>query len=502
PLVIQAPSALTAAIAATPSLVNQGRPITVKMTVRNTGGASAQSVTPALAPPGSGALLLAGPSPATATIAGGGAQDFIWSYSGTSAATLTFSGSASGVDANSGQGLNAATGSPTTVTVQTPALLSVSASVPGVVNVGQGFDISVVISNSGDSAATGVSPSVWAVSSAGKATASGLAVPPEATIPGHSNQLFKVPYAASAAGAVTFSIGGDGVDATDESSVAAAEVSATTNVQTPAELTATLSIPASVPLGDTFTVSLNVTNSGDAPLNALAPNGPSPTASNSAAVMLVSGPSPAGPVLLGGHAGQVFVWTFAGVGEGTLQLSADAGGSDANDGGWRSAFATSALSVIAEAAPVATDPFLDGTSFSFLFAYDGQLWLGPAANGSGAVRMDPDGSNPEALSWQLEHDSAARNTAWAGVPATTIGSKGCTANKAGCGPDNESGRGLFFSGVVAGTEWLGLAGAHANSGSDYARFVYLSSTQFPASSAGGKHFAYVDLVNDIPSSAN
>jgi hypothetical protein len=502
PLVIQVPASLTASIAAAPSTANQNQPISVKMTVSNPGGASAQDVTPALAVSGSGALLLAGPVPASASISGGSMQDFSWSYSGTSPGTLTFSGSAAGADANSGQSLSAATGSVAVVTVQTPAALSAAVSVPGAVNVGQGFDVSVVISNSGDSAATGVSPAVAALAGSGTVTASGPAAPPAATIPGHMSQVFVLPYAGSAAGGVTVSVGANGVDATDGRSVAAAAASASTTVQTPAALTATLSIPTSVPLGDTFTVSLNVTNSGDAAVSALAPTTPSPTASNVGDIMLVSGPIPAGPVLLNGHAGQAFVWTFAAAGEGTLQLSADAAGSDANDGTWRSVSATSASSLIAEAAPVTTDPFLDGTAFSFIFAYDGQLWLGPAANGSGAVRMDFDGRNPETVGWQLEHDSAARNTAWTGIPATTIGSRGCGPNTKACGPDNESGRGLFFSGVVAGTEWLGLAGAHANSGTDYARFVYLSSTQFPATPAGGTHFAYVDLVNDIPSSAN
>ena len=47
-----------------------------------------------------------------------------------------------------------------------------------------------------------------------------------------------------------------------------------------------------------------------------------------------------------------------------------------------------------------------------------------------------------------------RLTAYGAVVPHTIGSKKCAANSALCGPDNESGRGLFFSGVVSGTGYM------------------------------------------------
>ena len=55
--------------------------------------------------------------------------------------------------------------------------------------------------------------------------------------------------------------------------------------------------------------------------------------------------------------------------------------------------------------------------------------------------------------------------------------------------------------MVGGTEWLGLAGAHVNSGSDYARFVYFTNGGFPLATGGYTDFAYTDLSSAIASSA-
>ena len=53
--------------------------------------------------------------------------------------------------------------------------------------------------------------------------------------------------------------------------------------------------------------------------------------------------------------------------------------------------------------------------------------------------------------------------------------------------------------MVGGTEWLGLAGAHVNSGSDYARFVYFTNGGFPLATGGYTDFAYADLSSAISS---
>jgi hypothetical protein len=84
--------------------VDVGDSITVTMRVTNTGTASETGVTPsALTLGGTGsATLSSGPSPASATIAGGDSQDFTWTYTAASAGTVTFSGSATGTGQYSG----------------------------------------------------------------------------------------------------------------------------------------------------------------------------------------------------------------------------------------------------------------------------------------------------------------------------------------------------------------------------------------------------------------
>jgi len=501
-LLVQAPPALSASIAVSPSTVNTGQAATVSLTVTNSGEAGAQAVSPALTVGGAGATLVSGPTPATAPVAGGSAQTFTWSYKGAATGTATFSATAAGTDVNNGQTVSASTAAPASLAVQTPAALSATVSVPSQpVNVGQAFTRSVAASNSGDSAASAVSPSTPVLAGAGSATLSAGASPASATVPGHGSQTFVFGYAGGAPGNVTFAASASGTDATDGKPVTSATAtSAAVTVQTPSALSATLAIPRDVPLGDTFTATLTVTNSGDAGVTALTPGSPAVVTSSTGTAALVSGPSPGTPLTLAGHASQPFTWVFTATGAGTVQLSTAAAGTDANDGAARSAPATSSGALVGETKLVAADPFGDGTAFSFLASFSGQLWLGPAANGTGAVRMNADGSGALPVPWQLEHNAGAKNTAYAGVPAHTIGFKGCASNSTQCGPDNESGRGLFFNGVVAGTEWLGLAGAHVNAGTDFARYVYLTKAAFPLATGGYTDFAYADLSSNVPSS--
>jgi len=135
---------------------------------------------------------------------------------------------------------------------------------------------------------------------------------------------------------------------------------------------------------------------------------------------------------------------------------------------------------------IADDPFGDGTAFSFVAGFGGQVYLGPAANGGGAVRFNADGSSAETVSFSFAADTtgnASRNAS--PPPYSSIGRTGCAADTAECGPDNEDGRGLFASGVIGGTEYLIVGGARSGGDLD---FVYMTS-----STASPLPFAYVDL---------
>jgi uncharacterized repeat protein (TIGR01451 family) len=101
---VQRPATLTAQLSAAPASVSIGDLITVTMLVTNSGQASALNVIPStLATSGTGSVTLAsGPSPASVlTLTTGSATRFTWVYNATGAGAVTFSGSASGRDANS-----------------------------------------------------------------------------------------------------------------------------------------------------------------------------------------------------------------------------------------------------------------------------------------------------------------------------------------------------------------------------------------------------------------
>jgi hypothetical protein len=52
-----------------------------------------------------------------------------------------------------------------------------------------------------------------------------------------------------------------------------------------------------------------------------------------------------------------------------------------------------------EDGPLFTNPFADGSSFSFAFGYNSMVYLGPNDSDSGAFRFEPDGANPLAISF-------------------------------------------------------------------------------------------------------
>ncbi len=170
-------------------------------------------------------------------------------------------------------------------------------------------------------------------------------------------------------------------------------------------------------------------------------------------------------------------------GDGGLPDGSDADGSDGDGGDLSDGGAD--LSV---EGPMLSDPFGDGTTFAYLFAYRGQIYLGPSADGRGALRMWPDGSSPEEISFSIAGDQVASGTTSANnsdAPYSSIGYPDCSPNSPQCGPDNENGRGLFSSGTVHGEPCLLMGGSKTNGHLDYIYFTRDSDTALD--------WQYVDL---------
>ncbi|MBI3180105.1 MAG: hypothetical protein HYZ27_10615 [Deltaproteobacteria bacterium] len=136
--------------------------------------------------------------------------------------------------------------------------------------------------------------------------------------------------------------------------------------------------------------------------------------------------------------------------------------------------------------PLAVDPTGDGATFAFVFAHASRIYVGPRANGTGAVSMRADGSDPAPADFAFLEDvtnNRHRNTTT--PPYPSIGATGCAFDTPACGPDNEDGRGLFAAGRFDGEDWLVVAGARSAGDFDY---VYLSNSTEPTLT-----FRYVDL---------
>jgi len=132
------------------------------------------------------------------------------------------------------------------------------------------------------------------------------------------------------------------------------------------------------------------------------------------------------------------------------------------------------------------DPFGDGTAFSFVFKYDEMVYLGPNKNGTGALRVNPDGTSPTSIAFSFPADLNGHKTNNnAPPPYPGIGRTGCTKDTIQCGPDNEDGRGVFGAGTLGGNEWLVITGSRSGGYLDY---VYMTGDKDTT-----LDFRYVDL---------
>ena len=128
--------------------------------------------------------------------------------------------------------------------------------------------------------------------------------------------------------------------------------------------------------------------------------------------------------------------------------------------------------------PLASDPFGTGlTDFSYIFSFNNRVYLGPNENGTGGIHFEPDGSNPVNFSFGLHQDPTgiSLNSAYGVTPSQlfpSFGRSGCTANSAGCGSNNQNGRGLFTSGTILGVEYL-FGGSYYSGGN--LRDIYVTT---------------------------
>jgi hypothetical protein len=475
PLQMRHRTVLAASFLPPAQVINVGQRVKISLRVTNTGESAALGVVPAKpVPTGPVVVEVSGPKPGSADLLPGESREFEWEYAAGRVGTLSFQAGASGRDDFSGAEVISPEARSAGIAVQLPAELTGHfLPLPTRVNLGQEFLIELEVTNPGDSALLGV---VLERSSSTGTCAPELVPGTEPwpkrvdLLPGKGKAVFRARLIARAEGGCVFHTSARGMDQTDGEPVTLPLVSSSTLIaQRPASLTATLSAPSGIRPGNTFDVTLTVRNTGGAVAVGVNPSLPE---SSSNVAELHSAPAASGVELAGG-ASTTFTWRYRANKVGKASFRSAAAGRDGNtEAPVASGLVFSGeVSILPEVEQLLPDPLGDGSPFAQVLGYDGRVYVGPNKSGTGGVGVDLDGLGGHSFGFFLHKDTtgnSSQNTSTAPYPS--IGAAGCRANTSACGPDNEDGRGFFFSGRVGTQEWLGIGGARSGGDLDY---VYL-----------------------------
>ncbi|HYV47966.1 MAG TPA: PKD domain-containing protein [Myxococcaceae bacterium] len=507
---VEAPAQLSVTGITVPSTISRGQTFQVSMTVRNNGSATANGVLPNPNPPtvtqGAGAAASTSTALTPATIAGGATATFQWTYTenGTGAGTLSFSAGAAGTDANSGATVNAASSTSSTVTVQTPPNLQVTSfTLPANLSQGQTFTATMVVTNNGQATANGVlpSPNPPTLSRTGTANAStGTALTP-ATIAGGATATFQWTYTenGTGTGTIALSAGAGGTDVNSGGAVSAPVTSSNTaNVQTKAFLVVnSLTLPALLSRGQTFTVTMVVNNTGQAAANAVLPSPDPLTAVVTGGAAATTTTTHTGITIAGGATATI-TWSYRenGTGTGTLGFQGRAVGTDANSGAaLSSASVSSALATVQQPAALSVTSFTMPANLSRGQSFTATMVVtnsGQAA--ANAVLPSPNPPN------QVKTGGANATTSTTLTPATIAG--GSSATFQWTFTENGTGTGsLQLAAGAAGTDAnSGLAISAASSSTAVAPVVspaaLTSAITAPAAAVVGDQFSVTMLVTN------
>lgn len=469
------PPSLSAAASA-PSRALTGQEVTVSVAVSNGGTMAALGVAPG-AGTAAGPPATLQPAAETVDIAGGNEHTFAWQVQASEPGSLDLTLPVAGTDQISGTPVSAQ--ATTSILFVTPArLVATPRPAPPSQPAGPIIQLTLDVENTGGSDALGVA---FGPLSGTGGVVEILSAPDPQDVPAGTIRTFVWTIRGSLEGTAVLAASGAGVDATDGSPVDVGPAQWTVIIfNAVALLYPTLTVPPGALPNETFQLTLKLDNPGvvDA-LNVQL----SISVSGTGSVALQS--APAGADIPAGTSA-TFVWTYTATGSGQVQFDVIANGTDARSGNPVTASASDDT-VIGTAAPVAADPFGDGTSFTYVFAYANRVYLGPSADGIRGVRMNYDGTAPEFLQYGFITDPSGVKNTVSPLPAAfpSLGYNGCTPDTLECGPDDEDGRGLYTSVVLGGKEWIFAAGSRQTS---ILKHVYLS-TDVTAS----PQFQYVSL---------
>jgi hypothetical protein len=322
-------------IIVSPAVVSVGQNITIRMHITNSGASEAQGVVPAaLSKLGNGNYTyVSGPAPASQTVAAGANVYFTWIYQSSGAGSLAVNGYATGYSQYSKATKTAAAEDSNYITIQSPASLTSSISIPATKNIGQWFTVTMTVTNNGTATANAVAPpsNLTVVGTGGAVRMSGPE-PPSAAIIGGTSQVYQWTYSAAGAGTVTFAGIAAGTDANSGAAVASNNaVSTNFVIQTGANLSVAISAaPAVAGTGYPITVTGIITNNGQATANNVRMNELNDAAVSGGNATLTTGVVPSAGVILTGGASAYFTWTYTANTIGTINFTGIATGVDGN----------------------------------------------------------------------------------------------------------------------------------------------------------------------------
>ncbi len=221
-VIVKAPAVLASSLSFAPNPASTTQPLTLIMTVTNSGEADAVGVAPILTNAqtffdkfGSAAVsLVSGPLPTLQTVQGLSTRNFTFTYVASGPGSVAFNGGLSGTDAVLGNVLIPPANLSNYVNVVPIAALSISlTAVPTSINLGGTITVSMQVINNGGSTANAVSVRSTAIAiGAGTFKLTGP-IPASATIVPGGSTFFTYTYSATGLGALAFSSFAQGTDA-------------------------------------------------------------------------------------------------------------------------------------------------------------------------------------------------------------------------------------------------------------------------------------------------
>ncbi|MEK7767803.1 MAG: hypothetical protein AAB368_16355, partial [bacterium] len=499
------PTGLAASMSIIPVRPCAGQSVVVCVSLTNTTSNLAVGVTATVfLQSGVGTLAAdAGPwPPMPASIRGLTTRTFTWTFTGAAAGPLTLTTTITAVNVSTTLIVSS-----TVEVASSPGALASWLSAPPLVSVGQWYTLTLSVTNTGATDVREILPSLTPISgSSGVLKTGPTPAGPIVLEPGGA-VVFSWTYSATGSGLVTFNGRASGTTCAD--TLVTTVNGAAVTIQTPAAPVAALAtFPSPRDVGQTFLVTLTVTNAGQADLNGLdvAPFRLAP----SGVATQTAGPMPSLPVTLAGGATMTFTWTFTGVSPGTVTLSTTPSGTDANSGKLVRTLASSnpeviqspaALTVAGRAVPVTVpcvgEPFMLVVTVSNTgqAMATGVAVADPLGAGTGSAAPtagpDPAGAVPLAGGQSQVYTWTATGSAPGGV-AFTVTAVGTDANTLAPVTSGPSPSGTVTISVVPGTLAAAMAAPAAAS---VGQWIIVTAT---VTNTGGSDLQGVSVLLEGP----